>query len=344
MEIREITEGVWDTVKAVGGAAGSAIGNEIIKSLGGEPAPPSQASVARTLAGFQQKYGAGASPEVTWQAARKKIDTDPVSTQWINGVVASWSQAAPGVLAQAEDETEKAAKKTAAAAAPAKPATPAAPAKPATPAAPAKPAADKKVEPTITVGGEKIRPEDPRYAALKAGVEKAAKNKSKPGPTVTEAAAAPRPVDEEIYIDSFTDWATRNFNSLPTIMSEYDDLNSKLNDKAKEIFANRDQPTGQTTDVREYLKLALAGNQALSQTNRLWKSQRASALRGSDTDKKTAGAGAGAGGEARIKVRSDMKDNILTQVRRLALGPGKSTRNPVIDDFLRELGFDIRSP
>ena len=303
MEIREITEGVWDTVKAVGGAAGSAIGNEIIKSLGGEPAPPSQASVARTLAGFQQKYGAGASPEVTWQAALKKIDTNPVSTQWINGVVASWAQAAPGVLAQAEDETEKAAKKTAAATAPAKPAAATAPAKP---AAPAKP--------------------------------------SKPGPTVTEAAAAPRPVDEEIYIDSFTDWATRNFNSLPTIMSEYDDLNSKLNDKAKEIFANRDQPTGQTTDVREYLKLALAGNQALSQTNRLWKSQRASALRGSDTDKKTAGAGAGAGGEARIEVQPGMKDNILTQVRRLALGPGKSTRNPVIDDFLRELGFDIRSP
>ena len=303
MEIREITEGVWDTVKAVGGAAGSAIGNEIIKSLGGEPAPPSQASVARTLAGFQQKYGAGASPEVTWQAALKKIDTNPVSTQWINGVVASWSQAAPGVLAQAEDETEKAAKKTAAATAPAKPAAATAPAKPAVPAKP-----------------------------------------SKPGPTVTEAAAAPRPVDEEIYIDSFTDWATRNFNSLPTIMSEYDDLNSKLNDKAKEIFANRDQPTGQTTDVREYLKLALAGNQALSQTNRLWKSQRASALRGSDTDKKTAGAGAGAGGEARIEVQPGMKDNILTQVRRLALGPGKSTRNPVIDDFLRELGFDIRSP
>ena len=286
MEIREITEGVWDAVKAVGGAAGSALGSAINSAAGSERQEPSQASVAKNLAALQKKYGGGASPEVTWQAARNKIDTDPVSTQWINGVVASWPQAAPGVLAKA---VEKTAEKT-----------PAEPAKPAVPA--------------------------------------------EPGPTVTEAAAAPSAVDEEIYIDSFTDWATRNFNNLPTIMSEYDDLKLKLNNKAKEIFANRDQPTGQTTDVKEYLKLALAGNQALSQTNRLWKSQRASALRSSATDKKTngAGAGVGAGGEARIEVGTDMRTKIETQVRNMDGVSGYSTKNPVIDDFLRELGFDIR--
>ena len=310
MEIREITEGAWDAVKAVGGAITNA-------ALGGQPGPLSQADAAKTLAAFQKKYGGGASPEVTWQAALEKIKTDPVSTQWINGVVASWSQAAPGVLAKAVEKTAD------------------------------KAAADKEVEPTITVGGEEIRPDDPRYAAFKAAAEKAeAKNKSKPGPTVspavTEAAAAPGAVDEEIYIDEFTDWATRNFNSLLTIMGEYDDLKLKLDDLAKKIFANRDQPTKQTPLVRDYLNSALAGNQALGQQNRLWKNQRASSLRGSTNNKKTSGAG----GATRIEVDPSMKLNIETQVKNmerqgLTSIRGQSTKNPVIDKFLRYLGFKI---
>ena len=333
MEIREITEGVWDAVKAAGGAIGTASG---LWQAGVDKDPRKSAAASAEV--LQQRYGSrDPTKEITWEEKYKVISADPASQQFVRGIMSNWPTAATKIFQQAQQAAGETLKSNQA--------TKNAPV--ATPQAPG------IVKPGETIAG--VGPDDPRYAGLLATANKAKTTESvaealsdlpgaKPGagnplPGSLQRTALPGG-GQQLYIEYtklFADWINTNLQGhLQAAISGFPTLKPKLDSLAKEIFKNRTNPAAQANNVKEYLTSALAGFQALDQKNR---ELRQSARTLTQPGRARAGAQKGT---ASMQPGNDAKNEHVRAVGNPAMSdPLDSTGNPEVDARLTALGHTV---
>jgi len=222
---------------------------------------PSYASTAQVAAQKLNKQGFGPqyqAPSADWQDKLKKVQTDPAVKQYIQSLVAAWAKAEPTVVASIPAPAPKTAPTPNYGAAGAGQLT-------GTPstvtATPLKTPASNQ---PISIGGQKLDPNDPKNASTIAALRRQG--------AINEAVSS----DEDQYADAFISWSdnhlkTRESTTGETIemddVRELPGIDTQLN-TALEQIVNARGTAQQSAAVAKYFQVAVAGVQAVAQSIR----------------------------------------------------------------------------
>jgi len=347
---RRAAAAVGQTVKRAAGAVGPAVksaASGVASAVTNNPATraydrstgvfgkaPSYASTAQNAAQKLSKKGFGAqyqAPSADWQEKLKKVQTDPAIKQYIQSLVAAWAKSSPAVVKNTpEPPTNTPPTNT--------PPTPNYGATGAgqltgTPSSitstPLTPQASNQ---PISVGGQKIDPNDPKNASTIAALRRQGAIKENVSP------------EEDQYADAFVRWSddhlkTRESSTGETIdmddVRELPDISDALNSVLEPIVNTRGTPK-QATALAKYFEIAVAGVQAVAQAVRNKNPQaRTSSIAGAAAAKPVM--------QQRLRALGVTPAQVQQMGQMLRVNSGdktfKSTGNPQVDALLMTLGM-----
>lgn len=250
---RKVNEGLWNTAKAV---AQHAIGDYA----------GSMATSAKELQSRGRDIDSELDPKKSWETKYATLAKDPGINQYINQLTQEWLKTAANTPATPTTVTPTTATPTTA--------TP-----------PAQP---------IYLGGKRLDPKNPNDAKVLASIQKQGIKESPqeytspggivvPGGTKTDQAPATlTPTtgpgqSSTNYAGKFKAWVDKKLTSRVTntidtvdmnqVRTDIPDLASKLDAALKQVALTQNTPQN-TVAIQEYLKLALAGTQAVAQYKR----------------------------------------------------------------------------
>jgi len=222
---------------------------------------PSYASTAQAAAQKLSKQGFGPqyqAPSADWQDKLKKVQTDPAVKQYIQSLVSAWSKAEPTVVASTPAPAPKTAPTPNYGAAGAAQLT-------GTPSAvTTTPLKSQTSNQPISIGGQKLDPNDPKNASIIAKLRQQG--------AINEAVSP----DEDQYADAFISWSddhlkTRESTTGETIemddVRELPEIDTALNTALEQIVNTRGTAQ-QAAAVAKYFQVAVAGVQAVAQSIR----------------------------------------------------------------------------
>ena len=250
---RKVNEGLWNTAKAV---AQHAIGDYA----------GSMATSAKELQSRGRDIDSELDPKKSWETKYATLAKDPGINQYFNQLTQDWLKTAANTPATPTTVTPTTATPTTA--------TP-----------PAQP---------IYLGGKRLDPKNPNDAKVLASIQKQGIKESPqeytspggivvPGGTKTDQAPATlTPTtgpgqSSTNYAGKFKAWVDKKLTSRVTntidtvdmnqVRTDIPDLASKLDAALKQVALTQNTPQN-TVAIQEYLKLALAGTQAVAQYKR----------------------------------------------------------------------------
>jgi hypothetical protein len=325
---------VAPAVKSAASSAASAVTNNPAtraydRSTGVFGKAPSYASTAQAASQKLNKQGFGPqyqAPSADWQEKLKKVQTDPAVKQYIQSLVSAWAKAEPTVIASTPAPAPKTTSTPNYGTAGAGQLT-GAPSTVTT--TPLKPQTSNQ---PISIGGQKLDPNDPKNASTIAALRRAG---------AIEESVSP---DEDQYVDTFISWAdeklkTRESRTGETIemndVRELPDISDALNPVLEQIVNTRGTPQ-QAAAVAKYFEIAVAGVQAVAQS-----------IRNKDPSALTGGIASASSVKPVMQQRlralgvTPVQIQQIGQMLRINSGDKtfKRTNNPQVDALLMTLGM-----